>query len=697
MALRALRPDSNSPISPKEFYEAVTNLWGIWRGSPKPCAPSRIALAVSGGSDSMALAFLCKQLISERLIPGLVVKPFIVDHLAREGSTEEAHEVAGWLRELDFNPSILTLRWPNGTDPSTLSDFETLARKLRYQILGQACKEYNTRALFLGHHLDDNIETVLSRLARGQRQATGLKGVASIGHIPECHGIYGVAESGSFIRLLNARKVITAPKARDRKGHRSQTPQELQRERSSTTDPHHHLRADLKIPISDGGIYLFRPLNAFPKSRLTSTCLQNNIQFASDRTNFDPTITSRNTLRYLLSTDMLPRALQAPSILQLIENSQRISEELNKESSAFLQKVRVHKLDLRTGSLVLEFPTPRVMEHVGIVQDVSVERSPAKIQRILAMALRRLLDLVSPTPKNDVPLEKFTLALQTVFPAAETTPGEVPAPLKQDIFTVGSVKFEPVKLPKMWARGPNVSLKSFSSRRQNDVIVSNFDVQNTWLLTRVPYSRRVPKPVSSFDLQLPDSSMADNMAKPRWSNWQLWDNRYWIRVRAEKALLEDPAEKGPFECSDTNIPVVVRSMEGLDLADVRRRLVKYTWSLYEKRVNASATKSDSPSFTTLRTRQQLDELLQYHAPDDLRYTIPVIAEATGQKRVLAFPSFGVKMPVTFSRRMCDNDTEEDHWMLNWQINYKHIDPDLLKLISRDLDMAISSDASVGDK
>lgn len=59
-----------------------------------------LALAVSGGSDSMALAFLCKQLISERLIPGLVVKPFIVDHLAREGSTEEAHEVAGWLREL---------------------------------------------------------------------------------------------------------------------------------------------------------------------------------------------------------------------------------------------------------------------------------------------------------------------------------------------------------------------------------------------------------------------------------------------------------------------------------------------------------------------------------------------------------------------------------------------------------------------
>ncbi|OAX83986.1 tRNA(Ile)-lysidine synthetase [Emergomyces africanus] len=687
MALRSLRPDGNSPISPKEFYTVVTNLWGTWRGSSKPCAPSRIGLAVSGGADSMALAFLCKQLISERLIPDLKVKPFIVDHLAREGSTEEAHKVAGWLQELGFDPSILTLRWPDGTDPSTLSDFETLARKLRYQILGQACKEYNTRALFLGHHLDDNIETVLSRLTRGQRQATGLKGVASVGHIPECHGIYGVAESGSFIRLMNAKRIITATRARDPNGRRRQSQNEVQQQRSSITDPHHRFRADLKLPIADGGIYLFRPLNSFPKSRLTSTCVQNGIQFANDRTNFDPTITSRNTLRYLLSNDTLPRALRAPSILQLIDNSQRISEELSQKSNAFLQKIQVRKLDLRTGSLVLEFPPPRVMEEVGIVRDVSIKNSPAKTQKILAIALRRLLDLVSPSPKNDIPLDKLTLALQTIFPAAETSTGEVPAPLKRDIFTVGGVKFEPVKLPKIPAGEPNVSLKSFGSRKQNDVIVSISDVRNTWLLTRLPHSRSIPKPVSCFDLQLPDSSIADDMTQPPWSSWQLWDNRYWIRVRAEKPPLEDLPEKGDFESTGIDIPLVVRSMESPDLADVRRRLVKYTWTLYDKRFDASATKSSRPSFTTLRTRHQLDELLLYHAPNDLRYTIPVIAEATGRGRVLAFPSFGVKMPVTFTRRI--SDTEEDYWTLNWQINYKHIDPDLLKLISRDLDMVIS--------
>ncbi|KLJ05845.1 hypothetical protein EMPG_10734 [Blastomyces silverae] len=684
MALRALRPESSGPISPKEFCEAVKNLWGIWRGASVPSVPSRIGLAVSGGADSMALAFLCKQLISERLIPDLKVKPFIVDHLAREGSTEEAHQVADWLKDLGFDPSILTLSWPGGAHPSSFTDFETVARKLRYQVLGKACKEYNSRALFLGHHLDDNVETVLSRIARGQRQATGLKGVASVGHIPECHSIYGVAESGSSVRLVDAQRRVKSAGARDRYGRSSKR---LQPDHYSTTRPPHHFREDLALPIADGGIYLFRPLNSFPKSRLTSTCLQNNIQFVNDRTNFDPTLTSRNTVRHLLSNGMLPRALQAPSILQLIENSQRISDELIKETNAFLEKVRVLKLDLRTGSLVIDFPGPRVMEDIGMSQGVSIQSSPPKLQKILAMVLRRLFDIVSPAPKSDIPLEKFTTALQTVFPAPTTASSKASAPLTtQDIFTVGGVKFEPVTPSRQCAGAKVIPLKSFVPRKQNDGYGSN-----TWLLTRPLYSRRVSMPVSTFDLQLPNLSVAEyDAANPSWSPWQLWDNRHWIRVRVEPANLKHPAEKESFEYNGMNIPVVVRPMEGPDLADVRRRLVKYTWFLSGN--HSDAMKSDVPSFPTLKGRKQLDDLLQYHAPGDLRYTIPVIAEATGQKRVLAFPSFGFRMPVTFTRMMGDNNARGGHWTLNWQINYKHIDLDLLKLVSRDLDKEISQGA-----
>lgn len=48
----------------------------------------------------MALAYLCKQLASQRLVPELDARPFIIDHKAREESTKEAHRVAGWMKDL---------------------------------------------------------------------------------------------------------------------------------------------------------------------------------------------------------------------------------------------------------------------------------------------------------------------------------------------------------------------------------------------------------------------------------------------------------------------------------------------------------------------------------------------------------------------------------------------------------------------
>ena len=48
----------------------------------------------------MALAFLCRQLISEQLLPDLSLQAFVVDHGSRKESTEEANKVAGWLEDL---------------------------------------------------------------------------------------------------------------------------------------------------------------------------------------------------------------------------------------------------------------------------------------------------------------------------------------------------------------------------------------------------------------------------------------------------------------------------------------------------------------------------------------------------------------------------------------------------------------------
>ena len=55
-------------------------------------------MAVSGGVDSTALAALCRGLTSEHIYPSkqhfaVAFKAFIVDHNAREGSSEEAERV----------------------------------------------------------------------------------------------------------------------------------------------------------------------------------------------------------------------------------------------------------------------------------------------------------------------------------------------------------------------------------------------------------------------------------------------------------------------------------------------------------------------------------------------------------------------------------------------------------------------------
>lgn len=60
-----------------------------------------VGIAVSGGADSMALAYLCKQLEQSYDVAGAIsVTAFVVDHRSRPESTMEAQKVAGWLRDM---------------------------------------------------------------------------------------------------------------------------------------------------------------------------------------------------------------------------------------------------------------------------------------------------------------------------------------------------------------------------------------------------------------------------------------------------------------------------------------------------------------------------------------------------------------------------------------------------------------------
>lgn len=123
---------------------------------------ARIGLAVSGGPDSLALLLLAA---AER--PGQI-RAATVDHGLRAQAREEAETVAQICAERGIPHDILTVE-VNGS-------VQAAARAARYAALGSWCQLHQLSHLATGHHLDDQAETVLMRLARG----AGLAGLSGI-------------------------------------------------------------------------------------------------------------------------------------------------------------------------------------------------------------------------------------------------------------------------------------------------------------------------------------------------------------------------------------------------------------------------------------------------------------------------------------------------------------------------------------
>ena len=125
-------------------------------------------VAVSGGPDSLSLAFLAKiYSIKKKLTP----KFFIVDHKLRSESTKEAKVVKQLLKRFLIVSEILTWK---GRKP--LKNIQSLARIKRYELIYKQCDKYKIKNILIGHHQDDLFENFFIRLLRG----SGLKGLISL-------------------------------------------------------------------------------------------------------------------------------------------------------------------------------------------------------------------------------------------------------------------------------------------------------------------------------------------------------------------------------------------------------------------------------------------------------------------------------------------------------------------------------------
>ncbi|GAA0591413.1 tRNA lysidine(34) synthetase TilS [Caenispirillum bisanense] len=149
----------------------------------------RLAVAVSGGADSLALTLLADAWARSR---GGSVLALTVDHGLRPESAAEAAGVAAQLTARGTAHAVLP--WQG---PKPAADIQAAAREARYRLLREACAARGILHLLTAHHRDDQAETLLLRLARGSG-LYGLSGMAAESYLPE-------------VRLL--RPLLPVPKA----------------------------------------------------------------------------------------------------------------------------------------------------------------------------------------------------------------------------------------------------------------------------------------------------------------------------------------------------------------------------------------------------------------------------------------------------------------------------------------------------
>lgn len=133
----------------------------------------RIVVAVSGGADSTVLLHIMRKIAADE---GLELICAHLNHGLRGG---EADRDADFVRELAQRLAIpfelgyadvLTYRKESG------KGLELAAREKRYEFLYRVAERYGAASIALGHHADDQAETVLMRLLRG----SGLSGLAGM-------------------------------------------------------------------------------------------------------------------------------------------------------------------------------------------------------------------------------------------------------------------------------------------------------------------------------------------------------------------------------------------------------------------------------------------------------------------------------------------------------------------------------------
>lgn len=335
------------------------------------------------------------------------------------------------------------------------------------------------------------------------------------------------------------------------------------------------LKRRAQLPIEHGGVRVYRPLLTFNKARLRATCETAKMEWFEDHTNKDPTLTMRNAVRHMYNSHIMPRALAKPAILELSQRCKEKAASRLATTNAWLAKCSISRFETRSGVLAIQFP------ELGLLDNTAT--STSQREQIAANLLRRIIMLV--TPEEHVDLASLDKAVHRIFPSLIQDKVHREETIKMTgSRTVAGVLFQPQP-----------------------------DSPRSWLLSRQPHFSSLSKnPLQTYQVQ---------KDKAAWSPWQLYDGRFWIRIRNS---MESSVTLCHFQ--KQHLKAFSKSLDVLD-----------------------------------RARLQAD--LKFLAPGHIRWTLPaLVSEKQG---VLVLPTLDIKVPG------CE---------VEWEVRYKKVDLEGLPLV-----------------
>ncbi|KAK0482592.1 PP-loop family-domain-containing protein [Armillaria novae-zelandiae] len=352
------------PVSREEFAHA------FMRCMPPSGWCKTIAVANSGGPDSTALVFMLKRYVDD-LVKQTEGKPgsayptrvvsITVDHGLQESSTSMAELCAQRAVAMNVGHYGMSIPWNLEKYPDLpKTGVEGVARLARYELLHRGMEQSGSDIIAFGHHMDDQVETSLMRLARGSKA-------------------YGAAGMKSFRRWGMG--------VSEKLGHMGWT------------------------GLAGMHKWIVRPLLDIPKDRLLATCESNQLEYVVDPTNFQPSLTLRNAIRGFLAsgeTDVKVYAKEANLPNEHVAELGKVGEELAKTAminvistgpeqlrgSVKSLGIMVRNLDLEVESVLSEMKQPSPIGTFAVT-----EHNYQCIQpRLRLYVVLRILRYVSPHP-----------------------------------------------------------------------------------------------------------------------------------------------------------------------------------------------------------------------------------------------------------------------------------------------------------